>query len=188
MGNHTLESMSRGAIEEYLAVSHHCITTRKPRGGAYGYPAVLLLFSVVDALSSYAGHAEHSFGVLKDIFPGLSDTQITHLKNWYRHLPAHQAIIMPGTAISVELPGDPIELNAAGEPTHIRLLPFWESVAMYWRTTGVANVAPSFRQERAPKAATAIIAEYSNANSTQAPAPSSVYVSAKSSTHKPKNT
>jgi hypothetical protein len=66
MANHALESMSREAIEEYLAISHDCITTRKPNGGAYGYPAVLLLFSVVDALSSYASYAEHSFGALKD--------------------------------------------------------------------------------------------------------------------------
>jgi hypothetical protein len=153
MANHALESMSREAIEEYLAISHHCITTRKPNGGAYGYPAVLLLFSVVDALSSYAGYAEHSFGALKDIFPGLSETQIKHLKNWYRHLPAHQAIIMPGTAISVKLAGDAIELNAAGGPTHIRLQPFWQSVAKYWRTKGVANVAPSFREEKAPRGA-----------------------------------
>lgn len=184
MANDTLESMSREAIEEYLAVSHHCITTRKPTGGAYGYPAVLLLFSVVDALSSYAGYAEHSFGVLKDIFPSLSVTHVTQLKNWYRNLPAHQAIIMPGTAISVELPGDAIELNAAGEPTHIRLLPFWESVAQYWQTKGVANVAPCFRQEKAPKAPTVIITQCSNAISTQAPSASGLYVSARPSTQK----
>jgi hypothetical protein len=51
-----LPSMSREAIEEYLAIAHHCVTARKPMGGAYNYPAVLLLFVVVDALSNYAGH------------------------------------------------------------------------------------------------------------------------------------
>jgi len=184
MVNDTLESMSREAIEEYLAVSYHCITTRKPNGGAYGYPAVLLLFSIVDALSSYAGYPAHSFGVLGDIFPELSAAHITHLKNWFRNLPAHQAIIMPGTAISVELPGVAIELNAAGEPTHIRLLPFWESVANYWRTKGVTNVAPSFRQEKAPKAPTIIAVQDAAAISTHGPVASGVYVSMKPSTQK----
>jgi hypothetical protein len=184
MANHTVESMSREAIEEYLDVSYYCVTTRKPEGGAYGYPAILLLFSVIDALGGYAGYPEHSFGALKDIFPGLTDTQITHLKNWYRNLPAQQAIIMPGTAISVELLGDAIELNAAGEPTHIRLLPFWESVAKYWRTKGMANVAPSFRQEKAPKSPAVISSQGSNAISSQPSAPTSLYLSVKPSTKK----
>ncbi len=64
-----LPPMAREATEEYLAIAHHCITTRKSNGGVYGYPAVLLLFSIVDALSNYAGYPEHTFGAMKDIFP-----------------------------------------------------------------------------------------------------------------------
>src|SRR6266498_2689029 len=95
-----LPPMAREATEEYLAIAHHCITTRKSNGGVYGYPAVLLLFSIVDALSNYAGYPEHTFGAMKDIFPHLSQAQIKQLAAWYRHLPAHQAIIMPGTMLS----------------------------------------------------------------------------------------
>ena len=51
-----LPPMAREAIEEYLTIANYCVTTRKPNNGVYGYPAVLLLFSVVDALSNYAGH------------------------------------------------------------------------------------------------------------------------------------
>jgi hypothetical protein len=68
-GHPDLRSMSQEAIPEYLAIAHYCITERKPEGGAYGYPAALLLFCVVDAMSNYAGYPENSFHALKDIFP-----------------------------------------------------------------------------------------------------------------------
>lgn len=42
--------MAIEAIDEYLAIAEYCVTTSKPGGGAYGFPAVLLLFAVVDAL------------------------------------------------------------------------------------------------------------------------------------------
>jgi len=152
MAIHTdLPSMSQEAIEEYLAIAHYCVTTAKANGGVYGYPAVLLLFSIVDALSNQAGYPEHSFGAMKDIFPQLNENQIKCLANWYRHLPAHQAIIMPGTQLSVDMPGDPIELNAAGEPTHIRLKPFYEAVKSAWAKFDTRRINPSFRRERAPK-------------------------------------
>lgn len=144
-----LSSMSREAIEEYLAIAHHCVTSRKPTGGAYGYPAVLLLFSIVDALSNYAGYPEHSFLVLKDIFPNLTDAQVKHLKNWYRHLPAHQAILMPGVAISVDEPGDAIAITQSGEPTHIRLLQFWTAIKKYWDTKAIV-LNPSYQKQKAP--------------------------------------
>jgi len=60
MAIHTdLPSMSQEAIEEYFAIAHYCVTTTKSNGGVYGYPAVLLLFSIVDALSNHAGYPEH---------------------------------------------------------------------------------------------------------------------------------
>ena len=64
--------MALEVIEEYFAVAHLCITATKANGGVYGYPAVLLLFSIVDALSNYAGYPEHSFEAMKDIFPDLT--------------------------------------------------------------------------------------------------------------------
>lgn len=146
-----LPSMSREAIEEYLAIADYCVTTRKPNKGVYGYPAVLLLFSVVDALSNYAGHPEHSFLAMKDVAPSLSNKQIKSLADWYRHLPAHQAIIMPGTKLTVDDPGPAIELNSEGEPTHIRVKPLYEAVKAAWENFSPADVNPSYRQEKAPK-------------------------------------
>lgn len=146
-----LPSMSREAIEEYLAIAKHCVTTRKPNGGVYGYPAVLLLFSVVDALSNYAKHPKHSFLAMKDVVPSLSNAQIKSLAQWYRHLPAHQAIIMPGTKLTVDEPGAAIELNSGGEPTHIRVEQLYEAVEKAWKNFNPAGVNPSYQKQQAPK-------------------------------------
>jgi hypothetical protein len=73
--------MAIEAIDEYLAIVDHCLKTVKPgNDGVCGFPAVLLLFSVVDALSNYLGHSRHSFGALKELDPQLSKTQLKNLK------------------------------------------------------------------------------------------------------------
>ena len=94
-----LRSMSIEAIDEYLAIAEYCTSTRKINGGLYGYPSVLLLFCIIDALSNYNGQPKNTLLGLQSIFPGLSEKQIKNLKNWYRNLLAHQAIIMPGTRL-----------------------------------------------------------------------------------------
>src|SRR5436189_2270590 len=118
----SLQSMSIEAIDEYLAIAEYCVTARKIRGGVYGYPAVLLLCCVVDALSNYAGHPQNSLGELQSILSATSK-QVKDFKNWYRNLLAHQAIIMPGTQLSPESIGGVIEFGSTGEPTIIRVIP-----------------------------------------------------------------
>jgi hypothetical protein len=143
--------MSIEAIEESLAIAEHCISTRKPNGGLYGYPAVLLLFCIIDALSNYLGHTKNTLRGLQFIFPALSELQIGSLKNWYRNLLAHQAMIMPGTQLSDEPDGMPIEFNSDGEPTHIRVLPLHRAVKRWWEAFDKGRINPKFEPNQAPK-------------------------------------
>lgn len=143
--------MSAEAIDEYLAIVEYCISTRKTNGGVYGYPSILLLFCVIDALSNYLGQPKHSLRGARSIFPGLTDEQIKHLKNWYRNLPAHQALIMPGTQLSDDPMGAPIEFNSHGEPTHIRVIPFYQAVKQGWATFDKNLISPKIDQDQAPK-------------------------------------
>jgi hypothetical protein len=143
--------MSIEAIEEYLAIAEQCISTRKTNGGIYGYPAVLLLFSIIDALSNCVGHPKNTLRGMKSIFPGLTEKQIQNLKNWYRNLPAHQAIIMPGTQLSAEAAGTPIEFGSGGEPTHIRIIPFYQLVKGAWKAFDKSRINPKVDQNQAPK-------------------------------------
>jgi len=161
-----LPSMSREAIEEYLAIANYCVTARKNNGGVYGYPAVLLLFSVVDALSNYAGYPSNSFLALKDIFPALTDEQVKSLKSWYRHLLTHEAIIMPGTKLTVDNPGVAIELNPQDEPTHIRVKLLYEAVKTAWEKLDPADVKPRYPEKKAPKQPIATTAQELSASGT----------------------
>jgi hypothetical protein len=143
--------MSVEAIEEYLAIAEHCISTRKTNGGLYGYPSVLLLFCIIDALSNYVGHPKNTLRGIRSIFPGLTKKQIQDLKNWYRNLPAHQAIIMPGTQLSAEPTGTPIEFGPDGEPTHIRVIPFYQLVRRGWDAFDKNRINPKVDPKQAPK-------------------------------------
>jgi hypothetical protein len=146
-----IQSMSIEAIDEYLAIAEHCISTRKTNGGLYGYPCVLLLFCVIDALSNYVGYDRNTLRGIKAIVPGLTENQIQRLKEWYRNLSAHQAIIMPGTQLSDEPTGNPIEFGSQGEPTHIRVIPFYQSVKSGWDAFDRSKIAPRVDQNQAPK-------------------------------------
>ena len=146
----TPEGMAIEAIKEYLAIAEYCVNTTKPGSeGVYGYPAVLLLFSVLDALSNYLGHPKNSFGALKTLQPQLSDRQVKQLKDWYRNLPSHQAMIMPGTKLSLD-EGDPFDI-AEEEPIHIRVRPFYRLVKNAWGQFDRAKITAQFHPSERPQ-------------------------------------
>jgi hypothetical protein len=93
-------------------------------------------------------------GELQSIL-SLTSKQVKDFKNWYRNLPAHQAIIMPGTQLSPEPTGSAIELGPTGEPTIIRVIPFYQAVRDYWN-----RFEPRFEEGQAPKAAAANTSGY----------------------------
>ena len=145
-----LRSMSVEGIEEYLAIAEHCTTTRKANGGIYGFPAVLLLFCVVDALSVNSGARPHSLEKIACVVPGLSQWQIKNLRRWYRDLLAHQAVIAPGTVLS-DADGAAIEFNSSGEPTHIRVISFYRAVRSMWESFRQSTINPAVHTLKLPK-------------------------------------
>jgi hypothetical protein len=154
--NSDLRSMAIEAIDECLATAEHCVNTRKGNGGVYGYPSILLLFCVIDALSNYVGYGKNTFRAARLVIPGLSENQIKDLKDWFRNLPAHQCVIMPGTLLSDDPSGAPIEFNANGEPTQIRVVPFYRAVKTAWDSFDKSRINPTFDQNKAPKTPTTI--------------------------------
>jgi hypothetical protein len=144
-----LRAMSIEGIEECLAIAEHSVNTRKANGGIYGFPAVLLLFCIIDALSVNTGARAHSLREITSIIPGLTSKQITNLRRWYRDLLAHQAVIAPGTLLS-DSDGAPIEFNSAGEPTHIRVVPFYRAVRKRWESFNQRTLNPKVHMENRP--------------------------------------
>jgi hypothetical protein len=150
MVHQNLGSMASEAIEEHLAIAEYCISTVKPGSdGVYGFTAVLLLFSVVDALSNYLNCPKNSFGALKVWDSKLTPTQVKSLKDWFRNPSAHQAMIMPGTKLTLE-EGDPFEF-AAGEPSHIRVRPFFRLVSDGWKQFDRTKLTATFHPEEYPQ-------------------------------------
>ena len=140
-----LKALTEEVIDEYVAVANHCLNARKPDGGVYGYPAVLLLFCVVDALSSHLGMDRYSLGVLNEpcFDLKLSAEQMPKLKTWYRNLLAHNGMIAPGTILTLdEGDGKPFGFSPDGQPTTIRVLPFSRKVAEAWKAFDKTKLQP----------------------------------------------
>jgi hypothetical protein len=83
--------LSSEVIDEYIELARLGLQFEKPDKGCFGYPRVLLMFCIIDALSNHLGLEKDSFAVLNHEIFGLSltDDQIDNLKIWYRHLLAH---------------------------------------------------------------------------------------------------
>ena len=139
------------AIGEYLQASELCLNFRKDDGGCLGYPATLLLFSVVDALGGYLALDKKNkipkgepFFVLNHPCFGLTitKTQIKRLEWWFRNGLAHNAVLTPGTGLTMEA-GTPFEFAANGDPVKIRVFAFHELVNQAWEHFDKKKIMPS---------------------------------------------
>ncbi|MGA8761685.1 MAG: hypothetical protein WB562_02255 [Candidatus Sulfotelmatobacter sp.] len=144
-----LQSLNVEAIQEYLAVAEYCVTTTKVNGGIYGSPALLLLLCIVDALTVNSGGKEHTMQKITPVIP-MTDKQLKSLREWYRNLLAHQAVIAPGTMLST-VDGPPIEFNSNGEPTYIRVIPFYHAVKELWQSFDKSTLNPPVPVMKSPK-------------------------------------
>jgi hypothetical protein len=123
------------SISECLDAAKLLIDHRKPDGGMMGYAALLLLFSVTDAIGHHllkTGDGETWFDVLNrpEFGLSLSRAKLDNLKRWYRHPLAHAASIAPGVTISSKDEGDPFDFE--GSPVTVRVVVFYELVKRVW--------------------------------------------------------
>jgi len=114
----SLSKLACEAIDEFLVTSRMCLDFRKSDGGCLGYPSILLLLCVTNALGSYLKGESvtinkssqkitkgEPFRVLNhDCFDlRLSHDQIKLVEDSYRNRLAHNAIIEAGSFL---LPSD----------------------------------------------------------------------------------
>jgi len=140
-----LAQLSAEVIDEYVTASDLCIHHRKLDGGCLGYPTVLLLFCTVEALGNYLSPKE-PLAVLNDPLFGksYSVTKIKNLRNWYRHLLAHAAIIAPGICLTPEPEGEPFDFEG-DEPVRLRVIPFHRMVRAAWHAFDKELLKPETR-------------------------------------------
>jgi len=146
-----IDSLSIEAIDEYIIASGLCLNFSKSDGGCLGYPAILLLFCVVDAIGGYLALDKkykflknNPFLVLNHSCFGLSLTadQIKHLEWWYRNGLAHNAVIPPGVCLSSE-DGEALEFTGNGDPVKIRVGALHRLVSDAWKQFDKSLIDPS---------------------------------------------
>lgn len=116
-----MADLSIEAIDEFIALAGMGLEFQKADGGCLGYPSTLLMFCVIDALSNHLNFEKYSFLILNDPIFGLalSADQRELLAVWYRQMLAHNAMIAPGVALTLE-EGAPFEW-VKGEPVKFAL-------------------------------------------------------------------
>lgn len=131
-----IPSMLQESLLEMLLVAKYCIDFRKDEGvwsvpGCYGYPAALLLLSIVDSIGSYVeqGNVENHFKIIRNIdYYGLdlSDDEIRILYDNYRNLLAHNSVIANNVVLGISVENHPILQNQNGTYL-LNLIPFYNA-------------------------------------------------------------
>lgn len=108
-------SLAEEAIEEYLTASRSCLDYKKQDSGCLGYPSVLLLLCIVNALGTYLRNEDVIIeGKKQQITRGkpfrvlnhplfkqdLTDAQIGRIEEASRNRLAHNALIDPGVVLT----------------------------------------------------------------------------------------
>lgn len=130
------QSMLCESLPEMYLVAKYCIEFHKdtnvwPKPGCYGYPAALLLLSIVDSLGSYiidTSEVKKHFDILNhsDYYNlSLSDEEITIIYNKYRNLLSHNSVLAPEAVLAIGISTDLVYEKKNGNP-NLNLVPFLE--------------------------------------------------------------
>lgn len=119
-----LKSMLYESLPEMLLVAKYCIEFQKdPKvwstSGCYGFPAALLLLSIVDSIGSFVeqGTVKNHFNILnhQDYYGlGLSSEEIRITYERYRNLLSHNSLIAPNLAIAIGDSEEPLITQKEG--------------------------------------------------------------------------
>lgn len=129
----TIPSMLQESIPEMLLVAKFCIEFSKdtniwPAPGCYGYPAVILLLSIVDSIGSYVeqGTVENHFKVLNNkeyysLYMGPDEIKIMYN---YRNLLSHNTVMNLNISLGIGTAEDPV-LQSENGRYKLNLIPFY---------------------------------------------------------------
>jgi hypothetical protein len=138
----TIKGLGTEIVEEFLTAAKLCVETRKADGGILGYPAILLLLSITDAIGHGldVGSGDTRLTVLKHppfrellakSAQELSPKHVKNLTQWYRHMLAHSGLIAPGVALTPDADGAPFDFSGE-ELTLIRVPVLYQLVRDAW--------------------------------------------------------
>ena len=128
------ESMLHESLPEMILVAKYCIEYRKDVNiwnapGCFGYPAALLLLSIVDSIGSYVrgGNVENHFKILnnKEYYNlSLSYEDIKDIRKNYRDLLSHNTLLSPDVGLSIGSAEMPV-IDYRENKKWLNLIPFY---------------------------------------------------------------
>lgn len=136
MAIHTsIKDLALESVTECLDAAKLLIETKKQDDGIMGYAAMLLLFSVTDAISHHLGVGKGNTRLEALTTRGfdlcLSPKEIKNLKDYFRNPLIHNATIVPRVFLTAEKNGDVFEFQNF-EPVRIRVPRFYEVLKNGW--------------------------------------------------------
>lgn len=131
-----IQSMVRESLPEMILVAKYCIEFKKdtkfwPAPGCYGYPAALILLSIVDSIGSYVekGNIINHFKILNNIDyygQNFSAQEIKIIYDKYRNTLSHHTVMATNVGLSIGLSNDRILQNNNGR-YRLNLISFYNA-------------------------------------------------------------
>lgn len=128
------KSQGKEVINQYIKAIDICIKTKiDGSGNILGYPAANLLFSVLDAMSSYNKEKQLNWcclDILENDPFNLELKNIYEIKKWYRHKLTHSGSMVSGVSLTTGT-RDIFDFNN-GELVNINIEKLFEEVKSKW--------------------------------------------------------
>ncbi|MFA5879988.1 MAG: hypothetical protein WC860_07430 [Candidatus Margulisiibacteriota bacterium] len=126
--------MLNESLPEMLLVAKYCVEFRKDPNqwlseGCYGYPAALILLSIVDSIGSYIeqGSVANHFSILNNqeyYNLNLEQSTIKVIYNYYRNTLSHHTVLTKNIALDIGQIGDNL-IDKVNNCYILKLVPFY---------------------------------------------------------------
>lgn len=130
----SVQSMLSESLQEMIFVAKYCIESQKNdiwgSSGCYGYPAAIILLSVVDSIGSYIlkGNIKNRFKILNytEYYNlKLDDDTLEIVYDYYRNTLFHHSVLTPNIMLDIGQPNEKI-IQKINSRYLLRLRPFYD--------------------------------------------------------------
>ncbi len=143
------DEQAKDVIEEYILAANILLESKKENGGVYGYAALVLIFSVIDAVGQSDKPTNGAnLKCLKEIQSNLTEKNIEQITQWFRNSLIHVGTIPQNIIIhSREVECDPF-IKHEEEVTEVEVKCLLKKVRDFWETRKKTFKAAKIREDK----------------------------------------
>jgi hypothetical protein len=130
------------SVNQCLDMIEWGLSRQTPDGGIYGYPSMILLISILDAITLNLPKSERKklniddmdLGILAypDADFGIPRDQIRNLWSWYRNKLVHMNLIVKNASLKGEENANPFEFSPNGDLSAVYVPTLYRRVKTFW--------------------------------------------------------